>query len=942
MNKIYLFIVGSLLFINANAQTNQEPTIQSINSRDNVLKIENSNSLEPVAIIDLIKNYYELNDAETFLLKKEELDDLGFTHYRYAQYHNSIKVEGASLFIHIAKEGSVVVNSKLVKDIENDGQEQLSEESALLNAIRFIDAKEYYWEDPAMESLLKELKKDENATFYPEGELVFASENRDQEGSKYTLNWKFEIYANGERMRTFVYVDATTGQISYSLNGIHEDAVEGVAQTRYHGEQVITTDSTGSSNNDYILYDNTRGDGIKTLNMQEGVNYSAAVNFTDADNDWDNANDAVDEVAGDTHWSMEMTYDYFKDTHNHNSYDNWGSEIISYIHYDVDYFNAFWNGLYMTFGDGSFDPLTSIDVVGHEFSHGVTEYSAGLVYQNESGALNESFSDIFGTAIEFNSLVDSLTDWRVGAATFKFRNMQDPNDYDQPDTYNGSHWYDGEFDNGGVHTNSGVQNFWFYLLSEGGTGINDNGDVYDVDGIGMDKAAKIAFRNLIYYLSENSDYIDAYELSVQSAEDLYGSCSEEVRQTIKAWYAVGIGVNELSKDMSVKSVVLPSSSCYLTENESLVITFKYQNIGCGESLPSGTTIPFSYRINEDTPITTEMVLTEDLQSGDTLNYTFDGTVDLSAFGRFYIDFWVSYADDLITFNDTVHNRLITHQVQLASEDVVGFESYNFSPDSFYTEIGAHAELKISSTADNTGSKGLKMTGHDVDAEEIEIPTDEEDNFSFNPEYNSKVCFCVDASDWGNVRLSFDMKQLHSEYWMELYGEDMPEHVSSMRLLINDEQVGEQYHPTTYQDDPYLTHYVNLDDYAGSVFEACFQTNAYIRKAEDPVSGSKGDNTYLDNIRFIDNSIVKVDEISESVFSIYPNPTNSTFYIQVVDIDTDYSIDVIDALGRVLYSFQKKDAINEVYKVDMQSYKRGMYIVRIQTEETIFSKRVILN
>ena len=180
-----------------------------------------------------------------------------------------------------------------------------------------------------------------------------------------------------------------------------------------------------------------------------------------------------------------------------------------------------------------------------KISHGVTEYTANLVYSYESGALNESFSDVFGESIE--NFAQGNNDWLMGDAIGAggsggaLRSMSNPNAYNQPDTYQGSYWYSGSADSGGVHTNSGVQNFWFYLLSVGGNGTNDNGDSYNVSAIGMDTAASIAYRNLSVYLNSNSQYDDARAGAIQAAIDLYGAGSDEEIAVTNAWYAVGVG-----------------------------------------------------------------------------------------------------------------------------------------------------------------------------------------------------------------------------------------------------------------------------------------------------------------------------------------------------------------------------------------------------------------
>ena len=167
----------------------------------------------------------------------------------------------------------------------------------------------------------------------------------------------------------------------------------------------------------------------------------------------------------------------------------------------------------MTYGDGNatYTPLTSLDIGGHEITHGLTSYTANLNYSYESGALNESFSDCFGTAVEWyaDPACRLAYRWRY-RSSIPF--TQQPNAYGQPDTYLGTNWATGTADNGGVHTNSGVQNYWFYLLANGGSGTNDIGNSFSVTGIGLSKAAAITFRTLTVYLSPTSQYADAKNL----------------------------------------------------------------------------------------------------------------------------------------------------------------------------------------------------------------------------------------------------------------------------------------------------------------------------------------------------------------------------------------------------------------------------------------------
>jgi Zn-dependent metalloprotease len=267
----------------------------------------------------------------------------------------------------------------------------------------------------------------------------------------------------------------------------------------------------------------------------------------------------------DVHWGMEIAYDYYLQKHNRDSYDGQGSVIRNYTNLNSDPSslpnapgwpnNAFalqapYNIMVYGFGDGyNLGPVVGLDVEIHEFSHLVTANNGngGLTYQGESGALNESFSDIFATAAEINSGVNP--DWTIGEDIMIqvpfMRSMSNPNSASQPhpDTYTGQHWVNptSSQDNGGVHSNSGVQNFWFYLLVNGGTGTNDIGNSYNVTGIGMSAAERIAFRNLMLYLPPNATFYDAYQGSLYAATDLFGAGSQQYQSVANAWYAVGIG-----------------------------------------------------------------------------------------------------------------------------------------------------------------------------------------------------------------------------------------------------------------------------------------------------------------------------------------------------------------------------------------------------------------
>ncbi|GAB3531739.1 hypothetical protein GCM10027443_14520 [Pontibacter brevis] len=497
----------------------------------------------------VLSTYLDLQAEEEMKPVRRETDKEGFLHQHFEQYYKGVRVEYGSYNVH-SKNGVVQsINGELKKVEKLNTNPALAEKAALQKALAFVGAREYMWQDPGQEAWIKKMENNPKATFHPKGELVIVNNyltTSKEEREQPVLAWKFNIYAQEPLSRDYIYVDAQTGEVVHKDAIIKHAATAASAATRYSGTQTITTDSNSGS---YRLRDYSRGNGIETYNCKTSTSYNTATDFTDANNNWTDSeynNTAKDNAALDAHWAAQKTYDYFKSRHNRNSYDNAGAKIKSYVHYDKSYENAFWNGSVMTYGDGAtrFDALTSLDVGAHEIGHAVCSSTANLVYSNESGALNEGLSDIWAAAVE-QYAAPTKAIWLIGEDIDKqrpaLRSMSDPNSEGQPDTYKGTHWYSGTGDNGGVHTNSGVLNHWFYLLTVGKSGTNDHGSSYSVSGIGMTDAARIVYRMETVYLTSNSGYTDARTYAIQSAADLFGEGSNQVIQTTNAWHAVGVG-----------------------------------------------------------------------------------------------------------------------------------------------------------------------------------------------------------------------------------------------------------------------------------------------------------------------------------------------------------------------------------------------------------------
>ena len=293
----------------------------------------------------------------------------------------------------------------------------------------------------------------------------------------------------------------------------------------------------------YRMVDGLRG-GQKTTDMRNGSSFG--LTFRDRDNVWGNGTTGDRASAGvDAHFGAEMTWDYYLNVHGRNGIYDDGVGALSRVHYKVNYNNAFWSDTCkcMTYGDGDgvlFSPLTSLDVAGHEMTNGVTSATADLIYSNQSGGLNESMSDIFGTTVEYYAAVNGATktpNYLIGEDVFTpatpgdaLRYMHNPKlDGESIDNFL-------EFTIGiDVHHSSGIANVAFYLLAEGGqhptTGLS-------VTGIGQSAAEKIFFRALTVYMIPSETFAQARADTIQAATDLFGAGSQQVISVGQTWDAV--------------------------------------------------------------------------------------------------------------------------------------------------------------------------------------------------------------------------------------------------------------------------------------------------------------------------------------------------------------------------------------------------------------------
>ncbi|MFF4325318.1 M4 family metallopeptidase [Streptomyces sp. NPDC001591] len=352
---------------------------------------------------------------------------------------------------------------------------------------------------------------------------------------------------DGTPNQLHVITDAKTGAKLHQWQGIET----GVGNTHYSGQVTLGTSQSGST---FTMNDAARG-GHKTYNLNHGTSGTGSL-FSQSTDTWGNgANSNAATAGADAAYGAGVTWDFYKNVFGRSGIRGDGVAAYSRVHYGNAYVNAFWDDscFCMTYGDGTAnnDPLTSLDVAGHEMSHGVTAATAGLEYSNESGGLNEATSDIMGTSVEFyaNNASDP-GDYLIGEK-IDINGDGTPLRYmDKPSKDGGSAdaWYSG-VGNLDVHYSSGPANHWFYLASEGSgakviNGVSYNSPTSDglpVTGIGRDKAQLIWYKALTTKFNSTTNYAGARAGTIAAATELYGAGSAEVKSVTDAWAAVNVG-----------------------------------------------------------------------------------------------------------------------------------------------------------------------------------------------------------------------------------------------------------------------------------------------------------------------------------------------------------------------------------------------------------------
>lgn len=976
------------------------------------LRLEGVNSREK-AIAEFSK-LYGLDQNNTFEAKKETSDPSGMVHQRNQQFYKGLKIEFGTLITH-ARDGFVeMVNGELYDAKNLNITPTLSKEQGFDKAVGYVGAKSYLWDD-TFSAANVDYKK-------PTGELLIFP--KVISGTMH-LAYKYDIYATEPLARDEVYVDAHTGEILYvnpiikhltsivSKQQLEETAkkveeiitgtiqnkaayLTGSAATRYSGVRNIETTQLAPSN--FVLWDQTRGGGIQTFNS-ENTNTFPTTDFTNTTNTWNSGNYAAtsttrDNAALDAHWGAEMTYDFWKNTFNRNSFDDNGALMKSYVHFNnisgstTGWDNASWDGAQMRYGDGNtFKILTALDVCGHEIGHAVCSYTANLAYQNQSGAMNEGFSDIWGTCVEqygrngnLNAPVDTASPgsqavWKIGEdlATSPLRSMSYPLTRGNPDTFLGTSYADTQDDSGaagtvcntpgqntndwcGVHNNSGVLNHWFYILTAGKAGTNNasvaNGgpDVYNVTGIGMTKSSQIAYYTERDYLTANAKFVDARNGSIAVASSLYCASSPEVQAVTKAWFAVNVGADytALANDIVLKSISGGNASvaCGATFSPSIVM----EN-GGSSSIAAAT---ITYNI--------------DGGANSTINWTGSmancnqatQAISVSGLTRGYhtLNVTVTTAGDGNATNNTKSLAIVVNDA--GTVNVIN--TFNTAAD-VLVSIDANGKTNtVWQRGTLSGKTNLTnaLAGSQVYATRLTSA-----NYS-NGDHAYLVSQCYNLTGYTNPTVSFDMAfdlELNYDFINLEYSTDSG---ATWNILGNS-------FDTNWYNSNRVPGSADCDSCPGAQWTGLYATGPTAAQGGTGVNGNKrsyshtlapfgfGGATPASNIIFrfnffadggvnqqgvfVDNFVIQGvlsrPENQFSQFAVYPNPSKGIFNIEL-STNEKVGVQLYDMRGRSVYQ-KTFDAEGTTFnkQIDLSSLSSGVYILNVESAGKKEGKRIII-
>ncbi len=596
-----LFILATLLISNIGFTQLEEfeTTISpafSKPSENGWMYFNTPNNIQPGECFVYYKGFKSdfKNDMKLINVHTDSLSH--YTHYKFQQTFNGIPVEGAGCIEHFDSNGNLIfTNSKHAIDIKENVIPTFNSQEIINILLNQLDSNQIYaWENQEWEQQRKNDLNDSTATWFPTPELTLSvAEIRDMQGdidgSRYNLVYKIDITTISPNISTTAYyIDAHTGVIfkqrSLEVNNVHADVYG-------YGNRLIDAAWQGGFVQKYYLKAADGNHNIHTKKYVQGV--STWSNWPDTKKAGPNWGSTY-LTESTAHYHVTNTWDYFYWTFGRIGPNGQGTELRVATQFGAvnAYYDYSQSPNMLIFGKTALnhDYGNEPSVVAHEYTHGINLSTANLTYEFQSGALSESYSDIFGIAYQAQYLDGGATDWIYGNFVPNIlehtRSFSNPSsrgqswtgNYDannnaiyqlgQPESYWGNNWCACPFEvnRGGVHINSGVQNRWFYLLSAGN---NSN-----IQGIGITKASQIAYFALTSILNSSAQYYDSKNATIQAAIILFGECSQEHVSTVDAWNAVNVNASYSCQGLSVDNLINESDVLIYPNPTNSILNFE--------------------------------------------------------------------------------------------------------------------------------------------------------------------------------------------------------------------------------------------------------------------------------------------------------------------------------------------------------------------------------
>jgi bacillolysin len=890
-----------------------------------------------------------------FQLIDQQQDELGQTHYRMQQVHQNIPVYGGEIMLHERNHKIDLMNGRFYPESNlTNVVAKITQDEAIDIAEKHLVAKDVTL---AESDLVKERYKTTLVIYHPKRTKTIEH-----------LAWHLIIKPNA-MARYEYFIDAISGELIHHFNHTcnfvghyckdqqatsisSEEMMDGSADATAKDLFGISRNlKTYLSQGNYYLIDATRSmfklaqskipnDPIGAIWTLDAFNTSPEKNsfkydnVTSLDNKWTNKAAAIS-----AHYNAGLAYEYFKNVHQRESINGQGGTIIGLVNVAEknggSMENAFWNGEAMFYGNGgsAFFPLArGLDVAGHELSHGVIQNTANLEYEYESGAMNEAFADIFGAMIDRD-------DWKIGEDVVKtnvfpsgaLRDLSNPNNGGKNLNDNGwqpknmSEKYNGADDNGGVHINSGIPNFAFYKYAT-------------APSMDKAKAEKVFYRALSKYLVKSSQFVDLRAAVQQSANDLYGSNSNESKEVANAFAAVGIG---------------------------------------GGGSTSGTTYQQDISINPGSDI---VAYTNDQYSN--VSFYFPATKQIVKATETDINSRPSVTDDgsymvFVAADKTIHGLKLNWQTGNIEEEIISgdniWKNAVISKDGNLIAVSKDAAENVIYVYDFTknpvAAKAFVLTNptytSGIATGEVQysdaMEFDVSGNYIMYDAYNVLRGTTGNTEYWdiGFLRVYDNKAKKFGDGKIEKLFSDLPEGTSvgnpvfaknSPYIIAFDYQdelddkntyiltanletgdVGEIYYngedrfgfPTFSRLDDRLAFETtdNLGDFIGSITLNADKLSAKTTQPAEVVNEGYFPLWFSNGSRIL----VSNNEVEKLVFTIFPNPTNDFLYIDCPKFDNIYPYQLIDLTGKIV---QKGEINQERQVLQIGHLTQGTYILKI--------------